>query len=64
MINNIDQYIKINEQVNLTDNTILDADITQYDTTIPVEAFPNGTIGFPDSYGLIKIEDEIITYSG
>ena len=25
---------------------------------------PTGTLGFPDSYGLLKINDEIITYTG
>ena len=64
LIQNIDQYIKINEQVGLVENTTLGADITLYDTTITVEALPNGTRGFPDSYGLLKIEDEIITYTG
>ena len=26
--------------------------------------FPKGTVGFPTSYGLIKIDDEVITYTG
>ena len=26
--------------------------------------YPAGTDGFPDSYGLIKIDNEIITYTG
>ena len=64
LINNIDQYTKISELTGLTYSTVLDADITPYDTTIPVAAFPNGTDGFPDTYGLIKIDDEIITYTG
>jgi len=64
LVQNIDQYTKISEQTGLTETTILDANITEYDTTIPVQALPNGTKGFPDSYGLIKIDDEIITYTG
>ena len=28
------------------------------------EPVSNGTYGFPDSYGLIQIDDEIITYTG
>ena len=63
LIQNIDQYIKINEQTDLTEQAVLNADITQYDKTITVEAFPNGTNGFPDSYGLLKIDNEIITYT-
>ena len=62
LIQNIDQYIKINEQTDLNEQAVLNADITQYDKTITVEAFPNGTNGFPDSYGLLKIDNEIITY--
>ena len=64
LIQNIDQYVKVSEQTNLITSTTLDADLTIYDTTIPVQAYPNGTNGFPDSYGLIKIDDEVITYTG
>ena len=64
LIQNIDQYTKISEQTNLISSVTLDADITSYDTTIPVQALPKGTAGFPDSYGLLKIDDEIITYTG
>ena len=35
-------------------------DITSFDDTITV----NHTIGFPQKYGLLKIDDEIITYTG
>ena len=64
LIQNIDQYTKISEQTDLISSVTLDADITSYDTTIPVQALPKGTAGFPDSYGLLKIDDEIITYTG
>ena len=64
LIQNIDQYIKISEMTNLTYDVLLDADITAFDTTIPVQAAPNGTQGFPESWGLLKIDDEIITYTG
>ena len=64
LVQNIDQYIKIGEQTSLINSTTLNADITSYDTTIPVQVLPNGTKGFPDSYGLLKIDDEIITYTG
>ena len=64
LIQNIDQYIKVQEQTSRVDYTTLNADITQYDTTIPVQVIPTGTQGFPDSYGLLKIDNEIITYTG
>ena len=58
LIQNIDSYIKLSECGNLvkSTNTTADAGITT--TTI----FVNNTTGFPDNYGLIKINDEIITY--
>ena len=63
---NIDQYLKINETTNLTDSVILGSDIEISDTTISIDLTksPTGTIGFPESYGIIKINDEIITYTG
>ena len=58
LINNIDSYIKLSECGNLikSTNTTTTAGITT--STI----FVNNTTGFPDNYGLIKINDEIITY--
>ena len=42
LIQNIDQYTKISEQTGLVETTTLDANITEYDTTIPVQAtIPN-----------------------
>jgi photosystem II stability/assembly factor-like uncharacterized protein len=38
----------------------ISSDITSFDDTILV----NHTIGFPQKYGLLKIDDEIITYTG
>jgi hypothetical protein len=38
----------------------ISSDVTSFDDTIPV----NHTIGFPQKYGLLKIDDEIITYTG
>ena len=51
LIQNIDQYTKISEQTGLIETAVLNADITEYDTTIAVQATPSGTEGFPDSYG-------------
>ena len=39
---------------------VLTEEIVAFDTTINV----NHTIGFPSKYGLLKINDEIITYTG
>ena len=66
LIQNIDQYIKLNETTNIIDSVILKVDLDYDDTTIEVDLIqsPSGTSGFPDSYGLLKIGDEIITYSG
>ena len=66
LIQNIDQYTKIDEFTNLSESVGLKTDITSYDDVIPVDMlkFPEGTVGFPTSYGLIKIDDEVITYTG
>lgn len=61
LIQNIDQYIKLDEIKSNTDFAILSNDISFDDDVITVSS-ESGTIGFPDSYGLIKIDDEIITY--
>ena len=65
LIQNIDRYIKLDETTNLTDSVTLLSDIDFIDTTVKVDlgTNPTGTKGFPDSYGLIQINDEIITYT-
>jgi hypothetical protein len=60
ILDNIDEYLKLD---NLTPDvvngkTILSKNITSSNTIIEVES----TKGFPNSYGLIEIGDEIITY--
>ena len=64
LIQNIDQYIKLDNSTNLVDSVSLGVDVSITDTDIIVDLIktPEGTNGFPDSYGLIKIDDEIITY--
>jgi hypothetical protein len=66
LIQNIDEYIKLNETTNLSETLILGTDATFDDDTIVIDliASPTGTDGFPDSYGLLKINNEIITYTG
>jgi hypothetical protein len=66
LIQNIDKYIKIDEITNQPNSVILNTDITSFDDTISVkiEDSPSGTNGFPEKYGLLKINNEIITYTG
>ena len=66
LIQNIDTYTKVGEQVGLTEYVGLGASVGITSDTIQVDMQknPTGTLGFPDSYGLIKINDEIITYTG
>ena len=58
---NIDQYIKNDSfrQQFLVSSTVLDGAINAFDKTIAVDS----TIGFPDRYGYLKIDNEIISYT-
>ena len=58
ILQNIDRYVKLENLTNLIDSTSLSADVEFFDTTISVDS----TSGFPDSYGLLLINNEIITY--
>ena len=60
VLQNIDQYVKIDNITNLIESTTLVTDVSFFDSTITV----NSTYGFADRYGLIKIDNEIITYTG
>ena len=66
LIQNIDQYVKVTEQTNLTEAVGLSTSVDSFTDVIPVDMvkYPAGTDGFPSSYGLIKIDNEIITYTG
>ena len=66
LIQNIDQYVKVGEQTNLTEEVGLSTSIDSFTDVIPVDMvnYPAGTTGFPNSYGLLQIDDEIITYTG
>jgi hypothetical protein len=59
LISNIDQYIKIDYILSFKEFAILNSKISFGDSTINVES----TVGFPEKYGLIKIGEEIITYT-
>ena len=60
---NIHSYKNIDTYSNIDISTIsilLSSNILAFDDTIEV----NTTIGFPSKYGLLKVNDEIITYTG
>ena len=62
LINNFDQYLKSDNlvpEVVVGISSITSA-ISSSDTTINVPS----TKGFPSEYGLLKIDDEIISYTG
>ena len=60
LIQNIDRYVKLDNNANTISSTTLLNDIEDEEVTITV----SNTKGFPDQWGLIKIDDEIITYAG
>lgn len=67
LIQNIDQYIKVDSFSDISENDIILKDSISFTddiVTIDLELSPTGTNGFPRSYGLIQIDDEIITYTG
>ena len=66
LLQNIDKYIKLDETTNLNESVVLLTEIDEISETIIVDLLssPNGIEGFPNSYGLLKIDDEIITYTG
>ena len=62
IVQNIDQYIKVEELTHLTTSTVLNANLSYTDTTIATDSTGNFTDGFPTRDGLIQIDDEIIYY--
>jgi len=59
---NLDQYLKLD---NLIPEVITDSTTTTSITSIDAdEIYVTSTKGFPKKYGLLKINDEIITYTG
>lgn len=57
ILNNIDQYVKVEELYNLTDSTTL-VDLDYVENSVVV----NSTKGFNETNGIIKIDNEIIFY--
>ena len=63
IISNLNEYQKVETYSgndNLIGFTTCTSAVTSYDTTINVTS----TTGWPEKYGLFKINDEIITYTG
>ena len=62
LIGNFDQYLKSDNLVPevVTGSTSILSDVSDTDTVITVPS----TKGFPTEYGLLKIDDEIISYTG
>ena len=59
---NLDQYLKLDNLIPevIVGSTTLSSPINSSDTQITVDS----TKGFPSTYGLLKIDNEIITYTG
>jgi len=59
---NLDQYLKLD---NLTPDVVVDSSVLSNDIDLSTQIIViSSTKGFPQKYGLIKIDDEIITYTG
>ena len=61
LTDNLDQYLTVDNLIPevVVGTTTLSASIDSDDTTITVAS----TKGFPKSYGLLKIDDEVITHT-
>lgn len=66
LLQNIDQYFDLESLTNHNKTCVLNGDLDEYSTTISVVYDTSkkllGTYGFPDRYGLLKIDNEIILY--
>jgi len=58
ILSNIDKYVKVDNVADTVESTILSNDVLDTDDEIEVSS----TKGFPKTYGLIKINNEIILY--
>ena len=58
ILQNIDQYVKVNNLTNLVEKTSTTTEVTFSDNIINV----SNTEGFPQTYGIIQIGNEIILY--
>ena len=67
LLQNIDQYLKIDSLTNNTSSAVLSDSVSILDSTITVDLGTFGTLGtyqFPEKYGLLQIDDEVILYTG
>ena len=64
LIQNIDRYVKVDSTTELTDFVLLQSDISSIEENISVDFlnFEQNQIDFPNNYGLISIDDELILY--
>jgi len=62
LVQNLDQYVNLSEIFNLSNETVLGADLSYTGKTIQTSFEGNFTVGFPDKNGIIQIDDEIIFY--
>lgn len=64
LLQNIDKYVKLDSITNLKTSTVLGTDITSFDRDITINLLDSetGTDGFPEKYGLISIDNEVIVY--
>ena len=62
LVQNLDRYVKVDELCDIKEHTILNGDLSMDAEQIEAGQDGNFTVGFPDHNGLIKIDDEIITY--
>jgi len=62
LVQNLDQYVKVDELFQLTTETVLASNLSYTDRTITADVSGNFTYGFPETNGLIKIDNEIIAY--
>ena len=60
LLENIDQYVKVGTYTSIVGFTTLTSNVNIEDITIEV----GSTSGWPDQYGLLKINNEIISYTG
>lgn len=59
IVKNLETYLDIDTFFDIEDTTTITQNVDYYDDVIYVAS----TKGFPDKYGLFKIDDEIITYT-
>ena len=62
LVENLDQYVKVDELASITTESKLGADLGIIGNTITLSADTNFTYNFPEYNGIIQIDDEIIKY--